>query len=250
MSLTKLELEANFQKFTQNWKRDLPRVMAGLDTHGASFLESYSRLASLNAWRANILEDQISTGSLEFFTEALNDALVSHVYARLGSWRSSLMSLRSCIENTCYCLFYKDHPIELRLWETGAHRPGFSEIHSYFRQHPDVKDLSDSPVTGLTVIKKEYGTLSRAVHASARNFRMAPDASTTLLWKDNAVSLAQWIRREQQSLAGLNLLLATLFRTELLGAQQQSLRKALSLVIPPSLHSRVRSELKVRVLSL
>jgi hypothetical protein len=249
MSL-KLEIQANFEQFTQSWKRDLPRVIASLETHNASFLESYSRLASMNAWRSNILEDRISTGSLEFFSEALNDALVSHVYARLGSWRSSLMSLRSCIENTCYCVFYKDHPIELRLWETGAHRPGFSEIHSYFRQHPDVRDLGDSPVTGLAVIKKEYGTLSRAVHASARTFRMAPDASTTLLWKDDAVSLAQWIRREQQSLAGLNLLLMTLFRSELVGAQQQSLRKALTLVIPSSLHSRVRSELKVRLLSV
>jgi len=250
MSLTKLEIEANFRKFTENWKGDLPRVMARLDAHSATFQESYSRLVSMNAWRSTILENRISTGSLEFFAEALNDALVSHVYARLGSWRSSLMSLRSCIENTCYCLFYKDHPVELRLWETGEHRPTFSEIHGYLKQHPDIKDVGESPVTGLAVIKREYGTLSRAVHASAKNFRMAPDANTTLLWKDNSVSLAQWQTREQHTLAGLNQLLTTLFRAELMGAQQQSLRRVLSVVIPSSLHSRIRSELKVRVLSL
>src|SRR5215213_4616852 len=122
MSLIRLEIEANFERFTQSWKSDLPRVMASLDTHSATFLESYSRLVSMNAWRSNILEDRISTGSLEFFAEALNDALVSHVFARIGSWRSALISLRSCIENTCYCLFYKDHPVELRLWEGGTHR--------------------------------------------------------------------------------------------------------------------------------
>jgi hypothetical protein len=250
MSVTKREIETNFDQFTSSWKSDLPTVISTLDSQRSDFLQSYSRLVSLNAWRANILETEVSTEGVEFFAEALNDALVSHVYARLGSWRSALMSLRSCIENVCYCLFYKDHAVELRLWETGRHRPGFSEIHTYLTQHPDVQPLHDSPVTGLALIKREYGTLSRAVHASAKSFRMTPDSSTTLLWKANAVSLAQWKSREQQTLCGLNLLLTTIFRALLQGAQQQSIRRVLTLVIPPSLHARVKSELNVRILSI
>src|SRR5204862_7086402 len=144
------------------------RCIAALDAHRDAFLSSYSRIASMNAWRSDMLETIVSASSLEFFAEALNDVLISHVFARFGSWRSALMSLRSCIENTCYCLYYKDHPVELRLWESGKHRPPFAEIHGYLASHPDIEPLGSSPVTGLANLKSEYGTLSRAVHASAK----------------------------------------------------------------------------------
>lgn len=201
----------------------------------------------MNAWRTNILDDVLSQPSVEFFAEALNDALVSHVLAQFGSWRSALMSLRSCIENTCYCLYYMDHPVELRLWETGRHRPGFSEIHSYLEHHPDLSLGQNNPITGLPTIKSEYGTLSRAVHASAKSFRMSPDAHSVLLWKPDVIGLKQWRLREQHTLTGLNLLLTSLFRKLLLGTQQRGLRAALANVIPTSMHSRVKSELGVTI---
>jgi hypothetical protein len=250
VSLTKAEIAANFDAFTMSWKADLPNAIAALDGHRDEFLKSYGRIASMNAWRSNVLEGRISKPSLEFFAEALNDGLVSHVFAHFGSWRSALMSLRSCIENTYYCLFYKDHPVELRLWQSGRHRPGFSEIHAYLEHHPDISSLGCTPVTGLALIKDEYGTLSRAVHASAKSFRMSPNVHDVALWKPDVVSLGQWRTREQHTLGGLNLLLISIFHDELSGAQQQGLRKALAIVVPASMHTRVKRELKVTIPSV
>jgi hypothetical protein len=247
MSLTKTEIAANFDSFTTTWKAELPKSIATLDSHRDEFLKSYSRITSMNAWRSNVLELKLPEASLEFFAEALNDALVSHVFARFGSWRSALKSLRSCIENTCYCLYYKDHPVELRLWESGRHRPSFSEVHTYLGQHPDISPHGNSPVTGLATMKEEYSTLSRAVHASAKSFRMSPNVHDVLLWKPEAASLGQWKTREQHTLGALNLLLTTIFRDFLTGAQQTGLRKALAAVIPSSMHSRVKTELKITI---
>ena len=64
---------------------------------------------------ALVLEPRMTADSLAFFLEAQNDALVSHVFGNLGSWRSALKALRSCIENVAFCLYYKDHPVELHL---------------------------------------------------------------------------------------------------------------------------------------
>lgn len=249
MSALKAEIEANFEAFSTSWKTELPKSISALDSYRDDFGKSYARIASLNAWRTNVLESRISEGSLEFFAESINDAVVSHVFARFGSWRSALMSLRSCIENTFYCLYYKDHPIELRLWETGKHRPGFSEIHTYLEHHPDIALFGNIPVTGLASIKDEYATLSRAVHASAKNFRMSPNVHQTALWKPEAASLGQWRTREQHTLSGLNLLLITVFREFLQGTQQSALRKSLSFVIPASLQPKVKSELKVSIVA-
>lgn len=250
MTSMRQELSANFDAFTASWKAELAKSVSALDSHQSIFLESYSRITSLNAWRNNLLENIISPQSLEFFAEAINDALVSHVLARFGSWRSALMSLRSCIENTYYCLYYMDHPIEQRLWESGHHRPAFSEIHSYMERHPEITAVGKTPTTGLELIKSEYGILSRAVHASAKSFRMSPGVHNVALWTPDATSLGRWRTRERYALRGLNLLLTTVFRTSLSTTQQPGLRKALAFVIPNSMHVAVKKTLGVTIPAL
>jgi hypothetical protein len=247
MSVYETEVEANFNSFTAAWKASLPATIASLDSHESEFLKSYSRITTMNAWRSNILENAISEASLGFYAEALNDVLVSHVFARFGSWRAALKSLRSCIENTCYCLYYKDHPIELRLWEHGKHRPGFSETLSYLEGHPDISPLGDANVTGIPTIKAEYATLSRAVHGSAKSFRMSPDTRNVKLWTHEAASLGQWRTREQQTLASLNLLMVSVFSERLSGTQNPGLRQALSAVIGPAMRTKVKRELGVTI---
>jgi len=249
MTLLRREVEANFDAFTADWKRSLPAAISALDPHRDEYLRSYGRIASLNAWRGNLLDGRISEGSLGFFGEAVNDAITAHVQARCGNWRSSLMSLRSCIENTCYCIFYKDHPVELALWELGKHRPGFSEILTYLKSHPDVAPLGNSTVTGIAMLEAEYGTLSRAVHASARGFRMSPDNQRTELWKPEVALLGQWKTREIHTMNGLNLLLITIFRELLHGAQQIGLRKALSFTISAAQFPKIKSELHVTIIA-
>ena len=120
MSLLLKETETNFKNFDTAWRADMARVATELAKKDTIFLTSYRRIVSLQAWRT-FLELRISADSLAFFLEAQNDALTSHVFASLGSWRSALKALRSCIENVAFCLYYKDHPVEFRLW-TGSIR--------------------------------------------------------------------------------------------------------------------------------
>lgn len=159
------------------------------------------------------------------------------------------MSLRSCVENTCYCMFYKDHAVELRLWETGKHRPGFSETLTYLKNHPDVAPFANNIVSGIASVEAEYSTLSRAVHASAKGFRMSVADQQATLWRPDAISLSQWKTREGHTLSGLNLLLLTMYRDALHGAQQMSLRRALSMVVPPALAAKVKADLKVTIIA-
>jgi hypothetical protein len=135
MSLLLKETEANFEAFDHDWRNSMAQVATELANDRAPFLMSYRRMVSLHAWRA-FLEKRISESSLAFFLEAQNDGLTSHVFANLGSWRSALKALRSCIENVMFCLYYKDHPVELILWEKGLHRPQISDFITYLERHP------------------------------------------------------------------------------------------------------------------
>lgn len=243
------ELTANFDAFTAGWTTALPKAIDALGAHKGKFVESYSRIASLNAWRANVLEAAVSDESLAFFAESINDAIVSHVLARTGCWRSALMSLRSCIENVLYCIYYKDHPVELRQWLDGKHRLAFSEASSYLESHPDISSIKDLDLTGLPILKSEYSTLSRAVHASGKSFRMSPSTKATALWKPEVASLGKWSARERLVLCGLNLLLTSLFREDLSATRKGAMRQSLAFAIPSSYHAKIKSILGVTVVT-
>src|SRR5262249_46734910 len=116
------ETEQNFETFSKSFVAKAEAAAQTLEAQRKKYLDSYRRIVTLNAWRTELLEKTISPESLAFFLESQNDALTSHVFSRFGSWRSALKSLRSCIENVLFCLFYKDHPIELQLWHKGRHR--------------------------------------------------------------------------------------------------------------------------------
>src|SRR5688572_28841732 len=102
MDNLKKEVSSNFEKFSSGWPLELEKVAKELRSESGKFAMSYSRLVSLQAWRNEVIAKTASEESLGFFAEAQNDALVSHVFASMGAWRSALKSLRSCIENVCY----------------------------------------------------------------------------------------------------------------------------------------------------
>jgi hypothetical protein len=237
------EIEAHFEAFTTRWKSESQTIVNSLDQFSARFLASYSRLVSMQSWRTMVLEPAVSSKSLAFFLEAQNDALVSHVMARLGSWRVALQALRTCMENTASCLYYMDHPVELEQWEAGSHRLTFRELLEYFRTHPRLAGVSKRD-NGLEVLGNEYGTLSRAVHASAAGFRMAA-AGSTLLWTADQAKLGQWSTREGRVLLGINLLLVSFFRRNLESARLRNLRKAISFAIPTPRHAGIKARLHV-----
>jgi hypothetical protein len=122
------EIEGNFDSFRAAYRTSAESTAQSLQAHREHFLESYRRMTSLQAWRSELLENAISSDSLAFFLEAQNDALISHVLASFGEWRSSLKALRSCIENVMFAMYYKDHPVELQLWMDGRHHLNYSEM--------------------------------------------------------------------------------------------------------------------------
>ena len=242
------EVDANFVRFSKEWRTTLEAVNTALQAHEGQYQESYRRLVSLQAWRVDLLEPHLSPESLAFFVEAQNDALVSHVLARLGSWRSSLKSLRSLIENVCLCLYYKDHPVELRLWRIGRHSVSFAVIYEYLQKHPALYSVQPA-VAGLDVLKREYSTLSRAVHASAAGFRMAADGTGVRLWLSDKARVGGWQTRETATLTGVNLLMLAMFREELQGTKASNLRKAVSLGVPSGKHKEVKDVLRISLFS-
>jgi len=239
------EIEANFEGFCAQWTAEQNEVLQELSKSKRRYLRSYTRLVSLNAWRENLLSNLLSPVSLAFFLEAQNDALLSHVLASIGCWRSALKSLRSCIENTLSCLYYKDHPVELELWQRGSHRMEFIELHKYLSRHPAISSVTAS-LTGLDLIKREYSTLSRAVHAFAP-FRMTAGQESTSLWSASRASLGAWQTRESNVIRGLNLLLVTLFREHLQGARLPGLRAVVALAITGNIRQRIGEDLKVNL---
>jgi hypothetical protein len=240
MSGVSVEIQENFKQFSQTWIGELNTVSKKLEQQDKKFLQSYARLVSLQAWRKHIIEPDCSAEALRFFLEAQNDALVSHVLARLGSWRSALQALRSCLENVVSCLFYKDHPIELEMWVQGRYRFGFRDGWDYLSKHPKFVSINKD-YNGLNVISREHATLSKAVHAASRDFRMTGDASTVLLWSYSEPSLNKWLVRESTTIRGANLLLLTIFCDKLSATRLPDLRRAVSLAIPTGMHGRVKS---------
>jgi|SRR5215469_14810151 len=245
MKNLKDEIHHNFKKFESTWQVELQSVSKSLGKAEDTYLRSYMQLVSLNAWRRELLTNTISAESVSFFLEAQNDALVSHVFARMGAWRSALKSLRSCLENVAFTLYFKDHPVEFVLWQNGKYKPNFSSIVEYLERHPSLDGVNPS-VCGLDIFQKEYGTLSRAVHGSA-SFQMTAEKGSTSLWTDNIRSLSQWRTRERVVLQSINLLLMAMFREQLQGAQHPQLRNAISLAISPSKHGGVKSILGINL---
>jgi hypothetical protein len=243
------EVDDNFEDFFVSASSDILSVMGQLDDKKDKFKESYRRLVSLQAWRSELFETCLDPKAEEFFKEAQNDALMSHTLARQGAWRVALMSLRSCIENTIFGLYYCDHLVELKLWENGEHKLGFSEVVTYLSKHPDFKGFSDQE-TGIDGLKSEYATLSKAVHGSSKLFRMTKGGSIEGLNIYSNPDLGGWVCRERSVLISINKILIVFFRSRLQGASNLNLRKAISLAIPESKHAPIKGSYGVSLRKL
>ena len=236
------ELEANFDKFTTRFEAELTSARATLVGERQRFLESYARIASLNAWREQLLAHVISADSLGFFLEAQNDALTSHVFARFGAWRSAYQALRSCIENIAMCGYFKDHPVELRRWHIGAFRIAFSAVHDYLEVHPDLAKHTN--VNGLAGLKREDANPMQSCSCS-RAFSDDCRTGGTRLWSGDHASAGKWATRERETLRAVNLLLMTMFREHLQGAKLPALRGIIRQIMPVSRRPAVKKDLAI-----
>lgn len=247
MTQLEKELENNHQAFLADWTAQAQQNWGKLSSQ-APFTRSYQLLSCLNAIQHTLVLPKFSVGSAAFFMEAQNDALVSHVNANVGSWRTALQSLRSCIENILCSIYYNDHPVELELWSQGEFRIWFADLHKYMLRHPRISVL-DIPVTGLDALKSEYETLSKAVHASAINFRMTDGASKVLLWSTDSARLGAWSTRERHVIEAICSLLVCIFAGDLQGARNPQLRSMLSFATSAQRRKLIKSKLGVTISS-
>ncbi|WP_340053382.1 hypothetical protein [Pseudomonas sp. JAI120] len=244
MEQFKLEVQANFENGFTALRDNVASVLHDLEVHKPIFSESYARLVSLQAWRSELLCNILDEESEAFFKEAHNDALMSHALARQGAWRVALMSMRSLIENTFFGLYYCEHPVELHQWLSGNHKLGFTEMTTYLSRHPRLSEL-DVALTGIEVLKKEYSTLSKAVHGSAKKFRMTRTGVVTGLNINSVQDLGAWSAREAATIAAVNLLLMCFFAKHLSGAALPNLRKSISLAVPARKHASLKEKLQI-----
>ncbi len=240
------EVDSNFNVFFESAINNVEQVSDSLSDKKDDFNNSYRRIVSLQAWQSEVVEKYITSNAAEFFREAQNDALMSHLLSRQGAWRVSLMSLRACIENILYGLYYCDHAVELEQWESGDHRLGFSEVTSYLSRHPKFKEYSGS-LTGIEGLKNEYATLSKAVHGSSRLFRMTKGGNIEGLNVYSEADFGAWLCREKNVISCLNRILVVFFKDHLQGAACINLKKALSLAIPRSKHQEITDSFGVRL---
>lgn len=243
------EVDGNSEKFS----KDFPAEIATACTSGLEnvegFRDSYRRVVSLQSWRVLFFEPSYPESAVKsMFLEAQNDALLSLVLAHMAMWRPALQSLRSCVENVLNTCYYVDHPIEFRRWESGNHRIGFSALESYFSQHPDIAGHRELPDI-LSEIKREYATLSKAVHASALSFLMTGEGSITITDIDEP-KYNQWNTRHSRTLQWLNFFLLVLHASALKGVQRPDLRKSISLAIPSPYHDTIDKHLGVYLFPL
>lgn len=226
MPLELAEVEHSRASFEARIAVEVPATRLALAAFDDKYRKCYASVVSIEAWRAYVFEGRIDAGALEFFVEAQNDLLTSYCLARVGSWRSALMSLRSSLENALLCAYFKDHLVELSRWP--ELRPkGFKELLSYFEAHFPYSGPSNvHPYVALT---GEYAELSRAVHGSSRSFRMTRDMAIPAIWSADQASCGMWATRFVRVVRSLNLMLMHVMVGELTGAKNRSLREAIAI---------------------
>jgi hypothetical protein len=209
-------------------------------------IESYARIAALNALKVDLVEPIFSNGSAQFFFEAHNDALLSHVNASMGSWRPALQSLRSFLENTLAAVYYRDHPVEFTKWENGNFKMSPQALREYICEHPLIVDVGNE-LDLKANLDKEYATLSKAVHGSNSLFRMTNSDGKTNIATASLPDLSKWAARERETVNLGVVILVSIFKEQLDGAKLPSLRKALSIPLLSKSRSVLKSKLGITI---
>ncbi len=240
------EIDANQANFFKDWTTQAVKNWTALAKNAAIYRASYRRLTTLQALKTHLIVPQYKAGSAAFFFEAHNDSLVSHVAASTGAWRSALHALRSCIENTLNAIYFNDHPVELELWGSGKFLMGCSELIKYAEKHPRLSNVAPA-TTAINILRSEYTTLSKAVHASAVNFRMTDAVSNVLLWNVDPVKAAMWATREKRTIEGVTLLMVSLHANLLQGTGLTPLRNVLYFSLGPGARTALRTSLRINI---
>ena len=208
MNQLKKDLQINNDSFAKTLIKSINANFLTLDINKDIYRMSYYRIASLEAWKDFIFENLIKDESIKFYIEAQNDAVLSHVFHKIGSWRAALQILRSLLENILFFIYYKDRPVELELWKNEKHKLPISDYINYYCNHPRLIG-KPSNITSRDLLKREYSTLSKAVHGSTINFRMTNQSFPSLMIPD-VRRLNQGMNREKFVLLMINIIFINL----------------------------------------
>jgi hypothetical protein len=245
--MTDHELRANAERFRSSLVTKFADNVNNVVEKNADKIDgAYARMTTLQAWRSFVLDESSSSSSLGFFSEAQNDGLTSIVLVSGGLWRPSLKSLRSLLENILHCLYYRDHPVEYRLWEEGKYRPTFKSLFDYFDDHPDVNSVPDA-LRSISALRRHYRELSEVVHASAKKSRMTDDLNQTQIWKSTQADIGRWSTLHKNVIKDINLLLLALLKEHIQAASKKGLRESLALVIPEDKDEPIFGSMGVRI---
>lgn len=193
-------------------------------------VESYARIAAVNAIKVDIVDQYFPAEAAHFFSEAHNDAILSHVNASFGCWRPALQALRSFMENTFSAIYYSEHPVELEKWKHGKFFIQPKHLREYVAEHP--KSIALAKALDLkTLLDSEYDTLSKAVHGSNSLFRMTSSDGKIAITKPNTADLGKWAARERATVSLCVTVIAAIMRDHLDGAKLSNLRNALGIAV-------------------
>ncbi|WP_306257380.1 hypothetical protein [Pararhizobium sp. IMCC21322] len=245
MTSISVALQANYAAFSEQLPIDL-QINAGVFRGKKSLVESYARIASLNALKIDLIEPNFPKGAAQFFFEAHNDALLSHVNACFGSWRPALQSLRSFMENSLAAIYYLDHPVEFSKWEKDTFRITPKELREYASCHPKALDICNE--LGLKVaLDTEYATLSKAVHGSNSLFRMTSANGKTNIAQASIPELGKWSARERATVDICVTLMIAVLHEHLDGAKMSGLRTSLSVSLRQNSRKALKEHLGITI---
>ncbi len=220
------EIDENYQNFIELLKSKLTQNIDQISSD-PRLKNAYARAGALNAIKLDVSNPNVVPEAQAFLVEAHNDILVSLVTASFGSWRSSLQSLRSALENTMACIYYAEHPVELYKWSKSLYYIQQKHLRLYILDHPNILKISDA--SGLKQnLGNEYETLSKAVHASNSLFRMTDNNGKTNFASVDIAELGKWSARERAVSNLIFTMLIAYFHHEFDGAKRKTLRESLS----------------------
>jgi hypothetical protein len=236
----------------QNYEAYVAATSAAISTNIATFsgndhlVQSYSRVASINAIKVDLVDTHFSKEAAHFFFEAHNDALISHVNASFGSWRPALQALRSFFENTMSAIYYTDHPIELEQWKSGKYTMQPRDLRQYIVDHPRIEKVA-AELNLKALLDQEYGTLSKAVHGSNILFRMTSDDGKTNIANPNIPDLGKWAARERATMNLLIVPILCVLGDHIAGAKLPNLRSIIGNTLSPASRAALKKHLNVSI---
>lgn len=244
MTLTvESELRANHENFKREVISETSSVRQIVTLNNNEFFESYKLVCAFRGWHEIALQGA-SEEVAGFFIEAHNDILTSHVLATTGMWRSSLISLRAFMESYLAFIYFRDHPVELRQWSSGALKLEPKNLRQYCLKHPDICAYPIA-LASAKKLDTEYSKLSGSVHGARTDFRMTGPSSYPAISTPDLVRLRKWIKLKRDVVRTALVLMLTLNASALRGSSHPVFRKVLGSCLLPSSKLSIKQQIGV-----